>query len=81
MNDLSVWWHIFFVAAIAICLFAFGTQPTHPIDFRFTVDPDANADGVQWEQAIPFGLAGAFALSLLQSLEREFAQEAERMGT
>src|SRR3954447_25434925 len=26
MNNLSVWWHIFFVAAIAICLFAFGSQ-------------------------------------------------------
>jgi amino acid transporter len=67
MHDLSVWWHIFFVAAIAICLFAFGSQPTHPIDFLFTIDPDTNADGVPWEQVIPFGVAGAFALSLLQS--------------
>jgi len=26
-----------------------------------------NADGVPWEQIVPFGIAGAFALSLLQS--------------
>ncbi|HEX3219484.1 MAG TPA: amino acid permease [Candidatus Limnocylindria bacterium] len=67
MNDLSVWWHIFFVAAIAFCLFAFGSQPTHDLGFLFTVQPGTNADGVSWSQVIPFGVAGAFALSLLQS--------------
>jgi amino acid transporter len=67
MNDLSVWWHIGFVAAITIALFAFGSQPTHDIGFLFTIDPDTTADGVPWEQVIPFGIAGAFALSLLQA--------------
>ena len=42
MNDLSVWWHIGFVVAIAVCLFALGTQPTHPIGFLFTIAPGAN---------------------------------------
>ena len=36
MNDISVWWHIGFVIAIAVALFALGSQPTHPIDFLFT---------------------------------------------
>lgn len=67
MNDLSVWWHIFFVAAIALALFAFGTQPTHDIGFLFQVTPAANAAGTPWTQVIPFGIAGAFALSLLQA--------------
>jgi amino acid transporter len=67
MNDLSVWWHIFFVAAIAFCLFAFGSQPTHDLGFLFTVQPGTNAEGLSWSEVIPFGVAGAFALSLLQS--------------
>ena len=67
MNDLSVWWHIGFVAAIAIALFAFGSQPTHDLGFLFQITPDANADGVPWQNIVPFGIAGAFALSLLQS--------------
>ena len=67
MNDLSVWWHIGFVAAIAIALFAFGSQPTHDIGFLFQVSPDADPDGVPWQDIIPFGIAGSFALSLLQS--------------
>jgi amino acid transporter len=67
MNDLSVWWHIGFVAAIALALFAFGSQPTHGIDFLFQVTPGTNADGVTWDKVVPFGVAGAFALSLLQS--------------
>ncbi len=68
MNDLSVWWHIFFVAAIAIALVTIGTQPTNDIDFLFTVAPAGTAaDGTPWEQIIPFGIAGAFALSLLQA--------------
>jgi amino acid transporter len=68
MNDLSVWWHIFFVAAIAIALFALGSQPTHDLGFLFTIAPaGSSADGTPWAQVIPFGIAGAFALSLLQS--------------
>jgi amino acid transporter len=67
MNDLSVWWHIVFVAAIAITLFAFGSQPTHNLGFLFQVSPGTNADGIPWANIIPFGIAGAFALSLLQS--------------
>jgi amino acid transporter len=67
MNDLSVWWHIVFVAAIALALFALGSQPTHDLGFLFTISPGTNADGVSWAQVIPFGVAGAFALSLLQS--------------
>jgi amino acid transporter len=67
MNDLSVWWHIGFVAAITIALFAVGTQPTHGLDFLFQVSPGTNADGVSWADVVPFGIAGAFALSLLQS--------------
>jgi amino acid transporter len=67
LNDLSVWWHIFFVAAIAIALFALGTQPTHDAAFLFTIDPGTNADGVPWEEVIPLGILGAFSLSLLQA--------------
>ncbi|MGH2489329.1 MAG: amino acid permease, partial [Candidatus Limnocylindria bacterium] len=67
MNDLSVWWHIVVVAVIAIALYALGTQPTHDLGFLFTIDPGVDADGVAWEQIVPFGIAGAFALSLLQS--------------
>jgi amino acid transporter len=67
MNDISVWWHIGLVIAIAVALFALGSQPTHPIDFLFTIAPGANADGVAWSDLVPFGIAGAFALSLLQS--------------
>lgn len=67
MNDLSVWWHIGFVAAIAVALFAIGSQPTHEIGFLFQVTPGTNSDGVSWADIVPFGVAGAFALSLLQS--------------
>ncbi|HYK95691.1 MAG TPA: amino acid permease [Candidatus Dormibacteraeota bacterium] len=67
LNDLSVWWHIGFVAAIAIALFAFGTLPTHDIGFLFQVDQGTNAAGTPWAQVIPFGVGGAFALSLLQA--------------
>jgi amino acid transporter len=68
MNDLSVWWHIGFVAAIAIALFALGTQPTHPISFLFEVTPGTDTvSGKDWGSIIPFGIAGAFALSLLQA--------------
>ncbi|MEO5705394.1 MAG: amino acid permease [Candidatus Limnocylindrales bacterium] len=67
MNDLSVWWHIGFVAAIVIALFAIGSQPTHDLGFLFTISPGTNADGDLWSAVIPFGIMGAFALSLLQS--------------
>jgi amino acid transporter len=68
MNDLSVWWHIGFVAAITLALFAIGTQPTHPISFLFQVTPGTDTvSGKEWASIIPFGIAGAFALSLLQA--------------
>jgi amino acid transporter len=67
LNDLSVWWHIFFVAAIALALFAFGSQPTHDLGFLFQVSPGANAAGTPWGNVLPFGVLGAFALSLLQA--------------
>jgi amino acid transporter len=68
MNDLSVWWHIGFVAAITILLFALGTQPTHDIGFLFQVTPGTDTvSGNEWVSIIPFGIAGAFALSLLQA--------------
>jgi amino acid transporter len=68
MNDLSVWWHIFFVAAIALALFAFGSQPTHDIGFLFQVSPGTDTvSGSPWSSILPFGVAGAFALSLLQA--------------
>lgn len=69
MNNISVWWHIGFVAAIAILLFLMGSQPTHDLGFLFTVAP-AGTTGtppVPIETVVPFGIAGAFALSLLQS--------------
>lgn len=67
MNDLSVWWHIAFVAAIAVLLFAAGSNATHDLGFLFQVTPGTNADGVTWDAVVPLGIAGAFALSLLQS--------------
>ncbi len=67
MNDISVWWHIGLVIAIAVALFALGSQPTHPIDFLFTIAPGTDAEGTPWADLVPFGIAGAFALSLLQS--------------
>jgi amino acid transporter len=67
MNDISVWWHIGLVIAIAVALFALGSQPTHPLDFLFTIAPGTDAEGTPWADLVPFGIAGAFALSLLQS--------------
>jgi amino acid transporter len=67
MNDLSVYWHIAFVAAIAVALFALGSQPTHDLNFLFTLSPGTDSDGNVWSSIVPFGVAGAFALSLLQS--------------
>ena len=67
MNDLSVWWHIGFVAAIAIALFLFGSVPTNDIGFLFQIAPAGESSSGPWANVIPFGLAGAFALSLLQS--------------
>jgi len=68
MNDLSVWWHIAFVVAIAVLLFVAGSQPTHELGFLFSVAPaGTTSDGAPIASIIPFGIAGAFALSLLQS--------------
>jgi amino acid transporter len=68
MNDISVWWHIGFVIAIAVALFFLGSQPIHPVDFLFQVAPaGTTADGAPIATIIPFGVAGAFALSLLQA--------------
>jgi amino acid transporter len=67
MNDLSVWWHIGFVVAIALLLFVAGSQPIHDIGFLFQVSPGTNAAGTPWADVVPFGIAGAFALSLLQA--------------
>jgi len=68
MNDISVWWHIGFVIAIAVALFALGSQPIHPVSFLFDVAPaGTTTDGAPIASIIPFGIAGAFALSLLQS--------------
>ena len=68
MNDLSVWWHIFFVVAITVALFAFGSQPTHDIGFLFTIaGAGTTADGNPIASILPFGVAGAFGLSLLQA--------------
>jgi amino acid transporter len=68
MNDISVWWHIVFVIAIVVFLFLLGSQPTHPVDFLFQVQPaGTTADGAPIQSIIPFGILGAFALSLLQA--------------
>ncbi len=50
-----------------MALFALGSQPTHDIGFLFSVTPGTDADGNVWSNIVPFGVAGAFALSLLQS--------------
>ena len=56
MNDLSVWWHIGFVAAIAIALFLFGTQPTHRHRLPLRRSrPGRMATGTPWASVIPFG--------------------------
>jgi amino acid transporter len=68
MNDISVYWHIGMVIAIAVALFLLGSQPTHPIDFLFQIAPaGTDTAGTPWADLVPFGIAGAFALSLLQS--------------
>ena len=49
-------------------LFALGSQPIHPVDFLFQIAPaGTTADGATIATIIPFGIAGAFALSLLQA--------------
>ena len=46
MNDISVWWHIVFVGAIAVFLFLLGSQPTQPLESLFTIAPaGTTADG------------------------------------
>ncbi|HXG26200.1 MAG TPA: amino acid permease [Candidatus Binatia bacterium] len=67
MNDLSVWWHIGFVVAIALALFLFGTVPTNDIGTLFQIAPAGESSTGPWANVLPFGVAGAFALSLLQS--------------
>jgi amino acid transporter len=68
MNDLSVWWHIFFVAAIAVALYVVGSQPIHDLGFLFQIStPGTTSDGTNLATLLPLGVAGAFALSLLQS--------------
>ena len=67
MNDISVWWHIGFVVAIAVFLFALGSQPTHPFDFLFHRSPRP-VDRYGWAAtatSAPFGIAVGSALSLL----------------
>ena len=69
MNNISVWWHIGFVAAIAVLLFLMGSAPTHDIGFLFNVAPAGTTGdpAVPIATILPFGVAGAFALSLLQA--------------
>lgn len=69
MNNISVWWHIVFVIAIVLALFLLGSQPMHPVDFLFQIDPAGTTGdpAVPIETIIPFGIMGAFALSLLQA--------------
>ena len=39
MNDISVWWHIGIVIAIAVALFALGSQTDAPGRLLFTIQP------------------------------------------
>ena len=68
MNDISVWWHIGLVIAIAVALFALGSQPTHPVDFLFrSRRPARRRRHAVGGRSSHSGSPGAFALSLLQS--------------
>ena len=74
LNDLSVYWHIGFVIAIAVGLFALGTVPTHSLDFLFQVAPGGSVPGATPDAApipvqavVPLGMFGAFMLGLLQA--------------
>ena len=67
LNDLSVWWHIGFVAAIFFGLLFLGSQATQPLEFLFTVQSGSNADGVPWSSILPLGVFGAFMFGLLQA--------------
>ena len=65
MNDISVWWHIGFVVAIAVAALRARVTADAPVDFLFT-DPAAGHAGqrtarsVGAEPSSPFGIAGAF---------------------
>jgi amino acid transporter len=74
MNDLSVYWHIGFVIAIAVGLFALGAVPMHPLDFLFQIAPGGTVPGATADAApipvqdvVPLGIFGAFMLGLLQA--------------
>lgn len=67
INDLSVWWHIAFVAAVVLCLAFLGTLPANPLAFAYTIAPGGEIGGVPVAEIVPLGIAGAFLLSLLQS--------------
>jgi amino acid transporter len=65
MNDISVYWHIFFVAAIFVGLLFLGSLPTNPLSFPFQVTPGGSVDGKPIADIVPLGVLGAFLFSLL----------------
>ena len=67
INDLSVYWHIFFVGAITVCLLFLGTLPTNPLSFPFQVTPGGSVNGQPIQDIVPLGILGAFLFSLLQA--------------
>ena len=74
LNNISVYWHIGFVIAIVVALFALGSVPMHPIDFLFQVAPGGTVPGATPDAApipvadvVPVGMFGAFLLGLLQA--------------
>jgi amino acid transporter len=67
LNDISVYWHIFFVGAIFICLLFFGSLPTNPISFAFQIAPGGAVGDSPIATIVPLGILGAFLFSLLQS--------------
>ena len=67
LNDISVYWHIFFVGAIFICLLFLGSLPTNPLSFPFQVAPGGAVGDSPIATIVPLGVLGAFLFSLLQS--------------
>ncbi len=67
MNDLSVYWHIFFVAAIFVMLLLLGKLPTNPLTFPFQVAPGGSVGDTPIQNIVPLGILGAFLFSLLQA--------------
>ena len=55
LNQISVWWHIFFVIAIAVALFALGTKSTTTDAglTLFAIQPQDVAGG--WDNTFPVG--------------------------